>query len=59
MQGDYAEAIPDFDAVLALDPDNAEALGSRGLASSGLGNHEEAISDLAGPWPSSPTTWLP
>ena len=46
MQVEYDAAIPDFDAILELDPDNADALGSRGVASSALGEYEKVISDL-------------
>ena len=46
MQGEEEGAMPDFDAVLDLDPDNADALSGRGVARSALENYEEAISDL-------------
>ena len=46
MQADYEGAIPDFDAVLELDPDNADSLGGRGVARSALGEYEKAIGDL-------------
>lgn len=43
--GRYAEAVADFDAVLAEAPDHAEALNSRGLALAAQGRHVEAIAD--------------
>jgi TolB-like protein/tetratricopeptide (TPR) repeat protein len=40
----YAEAVAAFDGALALEPDNARLLGSRGLAYYGLGNLQAARS---------------
>jgi len=45
-QKKYAEAIPDLDAVILLEPDNTEALHRRGLANWSLGNTVLAIADF-------------
>ena len=44
--GDATEAVADFDAALALSPDNAEAYGRRALAKYHAGDVTGAIRDL-------------
>ena len=44
--GEFQEALRDFDAVLSLDPDSADALRGRGVALGNLGRSEEAIEDF-------------
>lgn len=39
----YAEAVPMFERVLAVDPENAEALAGLGRAKLGLKKHDEAL----------------
>jgi tetratricopeptide (TPR) repeat protein len=43
-KGDYDRAIRDFDAALALNPEDAETYYSRGLAYRHKGDYEQAIS---------------
>ena len=43
----YADTIRDYDRVLALDPDNANAYADRGLAKMGLGRHSAAVWDFS------------
>ena len=45
FQGDFAAAIADFSAVLALDPNDFEALSDRGLAYQALGDSDRALAD--------------
>ena len=44
--GLHEEALPDFDAALRLDPNNAWAFMSRGRAKADLGRYEEALADF-------------
>jgi tetratricopeptide (TPR) repeat protein len=45
MLGRYQQAIADFDQALRLNPQNADAINSRDLAKSALGQLEEAIAE--------------
>jgi lipoprotein NlpI len=47
LLGDFALALADADAVLALRPDDAEALDARGVALAGAGRAEEALASFA------------
>ena len=44
--GKYPDAIPAFDGVLALDPENERAHKGRGMSLSRLGRYEDAIIEL-------------
>ena len=43
---DYAEAIANFNRAIAMDPDNADAYHSRGIAKDGQGDYAGAIADF-------------
>lgn len=44
--GRYKEAIADYDAVIALDPNNVHAYHNRGISFDKLGHFEAAIEDF-------------
>ena len=45
IQSDYAGAMADSSRAIELDPDNAQAYYTRGVANSNLGDHRGAIAD--------------
>ena len=44
--GDYKGAIADFDTAIRLNPDDATAYNTRGVAKGKLGQHFDAIADF-------------
>jgi lipoprotein NlpI len=62
LLGDHAQALADADAVLALRPDDAEALDARGVALAGAGKAEEALASFArinpAARPASAASWM-
>ena len=45
--GQYQDAIVDFEQVIQLQPDNADAYYNRGLAKEVLGQYQSALADFA------------
>lgn len=46
IEGDYKEALKDFDKAVELDPRNLEAYNNRGVVLGILGDHYKAIQDF-------------
>src|SRR2546430_6533062 len=56
----YAEAISEYDKVLAADPKNAVALTMRGFTKAEVSDYPSALRDFDGAWelaPESPNAW--